>query len=49
MADKEALDLFDTARMLQDKATNKGLAFLNTELDLSPACCLLKIWRITTR
>ena len=35
MADKEATELLDTARMLRADARRNGIAFLNTELDLS--------------
>ena len=35
MADKEATELLDTARMLRADATKNGVSFLNSELDLS--------------
>jgi hypothetical protein len=35
MADKEAIELLDTARMLRADATKHGVSFLNSELDLS--------------
>ena len=35
MADKEAQELLDTARLLRSGATNNGFDFLNNELDLS--------------
>ena len=35
MADKEATELLDTARMLRADAAKHGVSFLNSELDLS--------------
>ena len=35
MADKEAIELLDTARMLRSDAAKHGVSFLNSELDLS--------------
>jgi hypothetical protein len=35
MADKEATELLDTARMLRADAIKNGVSFLNSELDLS--------------
>ena len=35
MANKEAIELLDTARMLRADARKHGVSFLNSELDLS--------------
>ena len=35
MADKEAQELLDTARLLRDDANKTGFDFINSELDMS--------------
>jgi hypothetical protein len=37
MADKEAEELIDTARLLRDDANKTGFDFINSELDMSKA------------